>query len=159
MVALRPWQPEDRPLLDRFNTPEMTAHLVGPETPEELEKRHRRYLSMEGPGGMLVICDGDVAVGSIGYWENDEDPDAVIWETGWSVLPEQQGRGYAGQALLHLLDIVRADGRHSEIHAYPAVDNAPSNALCRRAGFALRSTRAFPFRGEEILSNDWALVL
>lgn len=114
---------------------------------------------MTGRGEMLVICDRDVAVGSIGYWENDEDPDAIVWETEWSVLPEHQGQGYAGQALLELRDIGRMDGRHREIHAYPAVGNAPSNAVCRRAGFVLRSARPFLFRGEEILSNDWALVL
>ncbi|MGN8026683.1 GNAT family N-acetyltransferase [Microbacterium sp. 22242] len=159
MVTLRPWHDDDRPLLDRFNSPEMTAHLVGPETEEELEKRHRRYLRTDLPGRMLVICADGVAVGSIGYWENDEDADAVVWETGWSVLPEFQGRGYAGSALEALIEIVRADGRHAEIHAYPAVDNAPSNALCRRAGFSLRRTRPFAFRGTEILSNDWALAL
>jgi len=158
MVALRPWQPEDRPLLDAFNTSEMTAHLVGPETPEELEKRHLRYLKEDLPGRMLVICDGDTAVGSIGYWETQESGE-VVWETGWGVLPPHQGRGFAGQALQVLLTVVRADGRHDEIHAYPSVDNEPSNALCRRSGFTLRSTRSFPFRGEELLSNDWALLL
>jgi len=158
MVTLRPWQPEDRPLLDRFNTPAMTAHLVGPETEEELEKRHRRYLQRNRPGGMLVICDGDIAVGSIGSWEIEE-PDGSAWETGWSVLPEHQGRGHAGQALHALLELVRADGRHREIHAYPAAGNARSNALCRRAGFTLLRSRSFPFRGSEILSNDWVLEL
>ncbi|MDQ4215288.1 GNAT family N-acetyltransferase [Microbacterium capsulatum] len=159
MITLRPWQPEDRPLLDRFNTLEMTAHLVAQESDEELEKRHRRYLRTDLPGRMLVICDGDDAVGSIGYWETSEGADDAVWEAGWSVLPEFQGRGYAGQALAALLDVVRADGRHAEIHAYPSVDNTASNALCRRAGFTLRSARPFPFRGEEILSNDWALIL
>ncbi|GAA4480690.1 hypothetical protein GCM10023171_07920 [Microbacterium panaciterrae] len=158
-MTLRPWQPADRPLLDGFNTAEMTAHQVRPESAEELEKRHRRYLRTDLPGAMLVICVGEDAVGAIGYWENDEDADAVVWETGWSVLPEFQGRGHAGSALATLIGIVRAEGTHPEIHAYPAVDNAPSNALCRHAGFTLRGTRPFPFRGEELLSNDWALVL
>ena len=70
-----------------------------------------------------------------------------------------RGRGYAGRALEALIGIIRADGRHSELHAYPAVDNAPSNALCRRAGFVLRGTTPFPFRGGVLLSNDWVLEL
>ena len=158
MVTLRPWQSDDRPLLDRFNTPEMTAHLVGPETVEELERRHRRYLKEDLPGRMLVIVDGSEPVGSIGYWET-RDGEEAVWETGWGVLPQHQGRGFAGLALQELIAVVRADGRHDELHAYPSVDNGPSNALCRRAGFTLRATVSFPFRGEELLSNDWALAL
>ncbi|MGO4680616.1 GNAT family N-acetyltransferase [Microbacterium sp. 2MCAF23] len=158
MVTLRPWQPEDRPLLDAFNTPAMTAHLVATESAEELEQRHLRYLKDDLPGRMLVIVDGSESVGTIGYWETLEGGE-VVWETGWGVLPAYQGRGFAGLALQELLAIVRDDGRHDEIHAYPSVDNEPSNALCRRAGFTLRATRRFPFRGEELLSNDWALAL
>lgn len=159
MVILRPWQPEDRPLLDRFNTPAMTAHQVRAETEEELEKRHARYLRTDFPGQVLVVCDGDDIIGSVAYWEHTDDTDAVVWEAGWSVVPEFQGRGYAGRALEALIGIVRAEGSHSALHAYPAVDNAPSNALCRRAGFVLRGTTPFPFRGGVLLSNDWVLEL
>jgi RimJ/RimL family protein N-acetyltransferase len=159
MVTLRPWRDEDRPLLDAFNTPAMTAHLVAPESAEELDRRHLRYLKDDRPGRMLVIVDGSEAVGSIGYWEVHEETGDVVWETGWSVLPAHQGHGFAALAVRELLTIVRADGRHDEIHAYPSVDNAPSNALCERAGFALRETRRFPFRGGELVVNDWALTL
>lgn len=159
MVTLRRWTPADRGLLDRFNTPEMTAHQVRSETDEELDRRHERYLSDDLPGAMLVIREDGVAAGAIGYWEHSEDGAETVWETGWSVVPEFQGRGVAGRAVAALLDVVRADGRRPEIHAYPSVDNAPSNALCRHAGFALRGERIFPFRGVDLLSNDWALVL
>lgn len=158
MVNLRPWQPGDRPLLDAFNTPEMTAHLVTTESAEELEQRHLRYLKEDLPGRMLVIVDGSEPIGSIGYWEIHEG-EKVAWETGWGVLPQHQGHGYAGLALHELIGVVRADGRHDELHAYPSVDNAPSNALCRRAGFVLRGTTPFPFRGGVLLSNDWVLDL
>ncbi|VXB43117.1 Acetyltransferase (GNAT) family protein [Microbacterium sp. 8M] len=159
MVTLRPWQDEDRPLLDAFNTPEMTAHLVASESVEELDRRHVRYLKEDLPGRMLVIMAGSAPVGTIGYWEVHEATGEVAWETGWSVLPQHQGHGYAGQALQELITVVRADGRHGEIHAYPSINNAPSNALCRRAGFTLRETRSFPFRGGELVVNDWALTL
>lgn len=158
MVALRPWQPEDRPLLDRFNTPEMTAHQVRAESREELDKRHLRYLRTDVPGQVLVVCDGAATVGSVAYWEHTDGED-VVWEAGWSIVPEFQGRGYAGRALKDLIGIIRSEGAHSTVHAYPAVDNAPSNALCRRAGFVLRGTTPFPFRGGVLLSNDWVLEL
>lgn len=159
MVTLRPWRDDDRPLLDAFNTPAMTAHLVATESDDELDRRHLRYLQDDLPGRMFVIVDGSESVGTIGYWEAVEETGEVVWETGWSVLPGHQGRGVAGRALQELLSIARTDGRHSEIHAYPSVDNAPSNALCERAGFTRRETRRFPFRGAELVVNDWALPL
>jgi len=159
MVTLRPWQPEDRSLLDRFNTREMTAHQVRAETEEELDKRHARYLRSDLPGQVLVVVDGEDVVGSVAYWEHAADPEHVVWEAGWSVLPEFQGRGLAGRAIDALIEIIRAEGLHSELHAYPAVDNAPSNALCRRAGFVMVGTTPFPFRGGVLLSNDWMLEL
>lgn len=159
MVTLRPWRDEDRPLLDAFNTPAMTAHLIAPESTDELDRRHLRYLKDDLPGRMLVIVDGSEAVGSIGYWEVHEETGDVVWETGWSVLPAHHGHGFAALAVRELLEVVRADGRHDEIHAYPSVENAPSNALCERAGFTLRETRRFPFRGGELVVNDWALTL
>ncbi|MBS1908181.1 MAG: GNAT family N-acetyltransferase [Actinobacteria bacterium] len=136
----------------------MTAHQLAAESTDELEKRHLRYLREELPGRMLVILDGSTPAGAIGYWEIHEAGEKA-WETGWSVLPEHHGGGFARLALQELLTVVRVDGRHAEIHAYPSVDDAPSNALCRGAGFTLRETRPFAFRGGELLSNAWVLPL
>lgn len=66
MVTLRRWTHADRGMLDGFNSPEMTAHFGGPETVEQLEVRHLRYLLPDIPGAMLVICDDEeVAVGAV----------------------------------------------------------------------------------------------
>lgn len=139
----------------------MTAHLNGPETEEQIDDRHARYLryAETGEARMFSILRGENAVGSIGYWKvrwSDQD----AWETGWFVLPEAQGQGIAARALTLLIDDVRghADGRN-ELVALPGVDNPASNSVCRRAGFRLVGSTTETFRGTPLAVNEWALDL
>lgn len=160
MVALDPWSERDFWLLERCNAPEMTAHLGGPESPEKLRNRHRRYVESAFLGQMYVIVtdDGDRA-GLIGYWEHTEAADAV-WETGWAILAEFQGRGLATAAVHEVAKVAAAAGRHSTLHAYPAVTNSASNALCRKAGFTLLGERDFEYPKDHWMRcNDWSLDL
>ncbi len=163
-VALRPWSGEDAWLLHRLlGDPEMMEHLGGPEPPEKIRERHRRYVAMnEGDAGRMFVITADPgarAAGSIGYWERPSG-DETVWETGWLVLPEFQGRGIATAATRLLVEEARRAGRHRSIHAYPDVDNGPSNAICRRAGFTLLGVLEFEYPpGRPMRGNDWALDL
>ncbi|WP_394289166.1 GNAT family N-acetyltransferase [Microbacterium sp.] len=158
-VTIEPWGDGDLPLLERMNTPEMTAHLGGPESAEDLERRQARYLRVADTGGRMfrIEVDGEPA-GGIGYWESDEDG-IPVYEAGWSVVPEHQRVGVAGAALRLLIAAVRRDGRRALLTAYPGVDNAASNALCARAGFEVRGEGREPWRGGELHFRIWALDL
>ena len=102
---------------------------------------------------------GDERAGSVGFWDR-EWRDEDVYEIGWLVLPAFQGRGIATGAAELVLDRVRADGRHRAVHAYPAVDNPPSNAICRRLGFTLLGPEDFEFPpGSWLHCNDWRLEL
>lgn len=157
-VTLRLWGPEDMPVLERNNTPAMTTHLGGPESGEELQQRHARYLRLvkTGQARMFRIDVDDVPAGSIGWWETvHEGVDA--YETGWSVFPEWQGQGVAGAALHELIRLVSVEGERDVLVAYPGVDNASSNALCRRAGFQHTGSATEPWRGGQLTFNSWVL--
>lgn len=158
IVTLEPWGPDDLPLLERANTPEMTAYLGGPETPAELEERHARYLrqTAEGTAAMYRIEADGVAVGGIGYWPVEHDG-APAWETGWNVFPEWQRHGLARAALRLVVREVARRGDRELLVAYPGVDNPASNALCRSAGFEHRGTGTGPWRGGELAFNVWVL--
>lgn len=160
-LALRPWNDDDLPLLHRANTPEMTSHLNGPETDEQVADRHARYLryAQTDEARMFVILLGSEPVGSIGYWRlrwRGRD----VWETGWFVLPEAQGQRVAARALALLIEDVR---HHPEnracLVAFPSVENPPSNAVCRRAGFTLTGSSTETFRGAELTMNEWEFDL
>lgn len=164
-VRLRPWSGGDLPLLGRLmGDPAMTRYLGGPESPKELRERQLRYAGLEPhQGKMFVVLAGEEEkpAGSVGYWET-ETPEGKSWETGWSVLPEYQCLGVATKAAALVLDEVRALGRHRTLHAYPLVENAASNAVCRKLGFRfqreveLESRRA---NGDMERCNDWCLDL
>nr|WP_109589372.1 GNAT family protein [Actinoplanes xinjiangensis] len=80
----------------------------------------------------------------------------MVYELGWKVLPEFQGRGLAGRALARTLAHAAAQDRIRWGHAFPRVDNAASNALCRRSGFALRGEVDFEFPpGNPLRCHDW----
>jgi RimJ/RimL family protein N-acetyltransferase len=162
-VALRPWSGDDLDLLQRLlGDPRMTEHLGGPEAPEKIVKRHERYVDMTGPGQIFVITLGPQrqVAGSIGYWEMPDWLGETVWETGYSVLPEFQGQGIATRATVLVTARAAAEGIHKSIHAFPSVDNGPSNGVCRNAGFRLLGTHDSEYPpGNPLRVNDWAFDL
>jgi len=163
-VDIRPWSEDDLPLLERLRgDPAMNIHLGGPESPEKIRERQERYFrssqTRENPMFVIVVGNEKTPVGSIGYWVKEHQGERIL-ETGWSVLPEFQGRGIATQAAILIVKRVRAEGKHRFLHAFPSVDNAASNAICRKVGFTLQGEVDFEFPpGHYMRCNDWRLEL
>jgi RimJ/RimL family protein N-acetyltransferase len=163
-LRLEDWGEGDLPLLKALlGDPAMTVHLGGPETDEKLAERQQRYerIRESGTGRMFKIVDASSgeAMGSVGYWDKrwrDED----VYEIGWSVLPAFQGRGIASIATSLAIESARAEGRHRFVHAFPSVENAPSNAICAKLGFTLLGAVEFEYpKGSFMQCNDWRLDL
>lgn len=156
-VRIERWRDEDLPLLHRLlGDPAMTEHIGGPETPEGIVARHRRYLAGSDPIFRVVDVPSGAAVGWVGYWERTWRG-ASVFETGWSVLPAHQGRGVARAATAQALDQARAERRLRYVHAFPSVGNPPSNAVCRRLGFVCLGECDFdyPAKGVTLRCHDW----
>jgi RimJ/RimL family protein N-acetyltransferase len=140
----------------------MMRHLGGPESPEAIEARHRRYVTSDpATNGLFAILAGPEAepVGWVGFWESEWDGEPA-WECGWSVLPEAQGRGVATAAAALMLEEARRRRRLRWVHALPSVDNAASNALCRTLGLELVGETEVEYpKGHMMRSNDWRLDL
>jgi len=135
-VSIEPWGKSDLPLLERLmGDARMTEHLGGPEPPEKLRERQSRYESHEGDDRMFKIVEtaSGASVGSVGYWTREWHQEDV-YEIGWSVVPEFQGRGIAAAATAQAVERARCDAKHRFMHAFPNVDNAPSNARSRVRG-------------------------
>jgi RimJ/RimL family protein N-acetyltransferase len=162
-LRLEPWGKDDLPLLRRLlGDPAMTAHLGGPESEEQLAERQERYANLTDPGSgrmFKLVDESGEATGSVGYWEK-EWRDGTVYETGWSVLPEHQGKGLASAGTRLVIDEARRQQRHRYLHAFPSVDNAPSNAICRKLGFELLGAQDFEYpKGHWMSCNDWRLDL
>jgi RimJ/RimL family protein N-acetyltransferase len=164
MIELLPWSNDDLWAVGRFlSDPEMMKHLGGPQSREQIVDQHERYLETgaSGTGQMfkIVLRPATDAIGNIGYWDKTWRED-IVYETGWMILPDHQGRGYASAALTLLVERLRREHLHRFLHAFPAVTNGPSNALCRKAGFTNLGECEFEYPvGHPLRCNDWRLDL
>jgi RimJ/RimL family protein N-acetyltransferase len=158
-VTLEPWGSGDLPLLERLmGDPRMTEHLGGPETPDKLRVRQGRYERADHMFKIVDLASG-AGVGSVGFWTK-EWRDEQVYEVGWMVVPEFQGRGIAGAATAQAIEAARRDDKHRFMHAFPNLDNAPSNAICSKLGFELLEECEFEFpKGHFMTCNDWRLDL
>jgi RimJ/RimL family protein N-acetyltransferase len=155
-VELRGYTDDDLWLTEALETdPEVMRELGGPIERGRLSEIHRRRLA--DPWWFTIVAEPRrPPVGTIGVWETSHDG-KEIHETGWMVLPAYQGRGIASAALALLIERVRAVPRFPSIHAFPPVTNAPSNALCRKHGFALLGQDEVVYAGRTLHCNHWAL--
>lgn len=159
-VRLEPWGEGDLPLLQKcLGDPAMMEHLGGPESAERIAERQTRYELPDSRQFKIVDQPSGQGAGWVGYWERDWEGEQV-YEIGWAVLPAFQGRGLAGAATRQAVAIARSERRRRFLHAYPSVDNAPSNAICRKLGFELCGPCDFEYpKGNPMRCNDWRLEL
>jgi len=138
----------------------MMEHVGGPETPDQIQKRLARYCSETETRMFVIVLEPEnMGIGSIGYWER-EWQGQTVWESGWRVLPEHQGKGIASRALALTMERARAENKYRFVHAFPSVVNAASNAICKKVGFVLLNQVDFEYPpGKFMRSNDWQLDL
>lgn len=163
-VLLTPWSEGDLSLLEQLlGDSAMMAHLGGPESSEQIARRHQRYIHFpeDGTDHMFKIVwgPGGEAVGQVGYWRKNWR-DQLVFEMGWLVLPAYQGRGIATQAAAAVIEHARLHPRYRFMHAFPSVENGPSNAICRKLSFTLVEECQFEYpAGHSMTVNDWRLDL
>jgi RimJ/RimL family protein N-acetyltransferase len=161
-VLLQLWSGEDLSLLQKLlGDPDMMTHLGGPESPEQIARRHQRYLQLPETDHMFKIVSGSTSepLGSIGYWEKTWR-DRLVYETGWLIRPTYQGQGIATKAGQAVIEHARREHRHRFLHAFPSVSNAASNAICRKLGFSLLEECEFEYPpGSFMRVNDWQMDL
>ncbi len=160
-ARVEPWGQGDLPLLQALlGDPAMMEHLGGAESAERIARRQADY---EQPGSrqfkMVDAANGE-GVGWAGYWERDWRGGRVF-EIGWSVLPAFQGRGLAKAGTAAVIAVARADEAALRfLHAFPSVDNGPSNGICRSLGFEPLGACDFEYpKGSLMRCNDWRLDL
>ena len=106
-----------------------------------------------------VLEPDGAAAGSVNFWER-EWQGKPVYEMGWGIVPEFQGRGLATEAVKAAIEVARATGRRDFIHAFPSAGNGPSNAVCRKAGFQLIGPVPFEYpKGHWMECNDWRFRL
>jgi RimJ/RimL family protein N-acetyltransferase len=137
----------------------MTQHLGGPESAEQIAERQLRYQQPGSRQFKIVVEPTGEGAGWVGYWER-EWLGEQIYEIGWAVIPDFQGRGIASAATQAAIALARAEEERRFLHAYPSVDNAASNGICKKLGFTLLGAYDFEYpKGSWMRCNDWRLDL
>ena len=142
--------------------PVMMAELGGPQPRDGIEDKVRRDAAEAAAGASLIKmiipdpAQPAVVAGSVALWSHQHSG-AELSEIGWMVLPEFQGRGLAKGAVRALLELARDEDRWGVVHAFPAVTNMPSNALCRSVGFRLAGEVETLFAGRTFRTNHWLI--
>jgi RimJ/RimL family protein N-acetyltransferase len=159
-ARLEPWGDGDLPLLEQLvGDPRMMAHLGGAESPTKIRERQARYARPRSRQFKVIDRASGEGAGWVGYWDRDRHGEDV-YETGWAILPAFQGRGLAADATAQLIRRAAEERRRRFMHAFPSVDNGPSNAICRKLGFELVETREFEYPpGHMMRCNDWRIDL
>jgi RimJ/RimL family protein N-acetyltransferase len=164
LIELRPWSDGDLRVAERCLADHaMMEHLGGPQSRAQILDAHARYLDAgrSGTGQMFAVVLGASSepVGSIGYWEKTWR-DELVYEAGWMIYTEHQGRGLAGGAVAMLIPRLPRDHGRRLLHAFPSVANPPSNEICRKSGFTNLGEVAFEYPpGHPMQCNDWCLDL
>ena len=163
-VLLQSWSEADLALLEKLlGDPEMMEHLGGPESPEQILRRHQRYLHLPEDGTdrmfRIVWAATGEGVGNVGYWRKTWREQSV-YEIGWLVLPACQGQGIATKAAAAAIEHARRAPKYQFMHAYPSVENPASNAICRKLDFTLVEECQVEYPpGRSMMVNDWRLDL
>jgi RimJ/RimL family protein N-acetyltransferase len=100
------------------------------------------------PGAWMMVAGGEV-VGLCGAVRPPRDRGEI--EIGYGVAPQRRRRGHAGEAVGLLLAMARADPSLTAVTAVTTEENAPSQAVLRRHGFAEV--------GREVRDEDGPVIL
>ncbi|MEJ2757697.1 MAG: GNAT family N-acetyltransferase [Anaerolineales bacterium] len=162
-MRLIPITAQDEDLTVRIECdPEMMRYIGGARPEEDVRATHKRRLKLmeKGEAHMFkaVAGNSNEVLGMIGIWKIDwKEPYA--YEMGWMVLPEHQGKGVATEAALNILSQARSNPNIRTVYAFPAINNAASNAIARKIG--MHNQGEFDNEGFAgiLRCNDWRIDL
>jgi RimJ/RimL family protein N-acetyltransferase len=154
---------EDVELRIRMETdPRLMSELGGPRPREDIERAHAKSLVLAAEGEcwpMKVIPDGtDSPAGNVAIFRSAHDGED-IYEIGWMILPEFQGRGLASGAVGELLERARSERKFGRINAFPGVTNVASNRVCEKNGFTNVGEVDVEYSGRPLRCNHWRIDL
>ena len=147
-LVLRREQPGDYDVwLTRFNTPEVTAHLGGPRTPEQIAEKFAhiaRDWDAHGYSFMMVtLKESGLLIGTsgIGPIQADALPQALRdgVQIGWTIAADHWGRGYASEAARGVMAYAFGQAGVAALYGQTSLSNNASWRLMEKLGMTRRA--------------------
>lgn len=133
-VELREIREADIPVLFAYqDDPEANEMAAFPARDETAFREHLGRVLANPDNIARAIVDGDVVVGQIGSWSDEQDGTRDV---GYWIGREHWGNGYATDALRALLEIER----ERPLWAHIAEHNVGSQRVVEKCGFELDRT-------------------
>ena len=159
-LLLAKLQPEDWSLLHQVHTDAVSMRFISA-VPQlaDIRQRFQTRLQPWQITSLHMLCltvrlrESGEAVGLIGA--NAEWSPWRQAEVGYSLLSQQTGKGYGGEALGALADYLFKECRFHKLKAQVVEGNWPSRRILEKNGFRLEGTlrENYLLRGEWV--NDW----
>lgn len=155
-LIFREWQEEDYPQFSAFYEVKENARFVGGvKTAEESWRLMATYLGhyrLKGYSYLAVETIAEQAlIGTIGLWNSASWPEP---ELGYWLLPEAQGKGYASEAGLAVVQYARQIKLPSLV-SYIDPANEPSKKLAQRLGGRYEQTIPLLDFGDHEVYRYW----
>jgi len=154
-LILKPADLEDADFfLELYNLPSFIKHIGDRNlrTKEDAEQyianRFLPQIEKLGFGNYVVIHkEQNEKIGAVGVFvrEGIDVPDI-----GFSFFPDFEGKGYAYEAAVNLMEIVKTDFGVSKLSAMTSEENISSQKLIERLGFQFKKYVIFPDDNEEL---------
>ncbi|WP_203898524.1 GNAT family N-acetyltransferase [Virgisporangium aliadipatigenens] len=160
-MRLVPYTNADLPLTAALESdPAVMGQLGGPVSAEGIAETHAHRLAGMAGGDRYyrIVADTGEDAGIVGLWAT-QWAGSTIHEAGLMLLPPFQGKGMAYRGMAALFDVTRDEGRVSEIHVFPAVTNAASNAVARQLGFTPLGEHDLDYSGRPLRCRHWVIRL
>ena len=110
------------------------------------------WIRMIIPGGSAP----GVVAGSVVLWSH-EDSGTAMSEIGWRNWRNSRDAGSPRRRCACCLSSRASRSAGGLVHAFPAITNAASNAVCRSAGFSFAGEQNTSFAGRLFRTNHWVI--
>jgi RimJ/RimL family protein N-acetyltransferase len=153
-IRLRPVEEADLALLHRLmSDPASTGEFqwYGFQNPHQLRTRWQDNGLLGGDGGMLIIADGDAALGLVSWSKQPTGNVTHCWSMGLIVAPEHRGQGHGTQAQRLLVRYLFDHSTVNRVEASTEIGNLAEQRALEKAGF----TREGVLRGYWFRAGSW----
>lgn len=142
-LLLRQWQPSDYPEFARLNgdAQNMRFFVKTLDATESTDMAKLcRQLLVKRSWGMWAVEELSTGkfIGMVGLHTPEDLPFSPCTEIGWRLLPEFHAKGYATEAAQACLELAFKQLQLTEVVAFTALPNLPSQAVMQRLGMHTR---------------------